>query len=90
MHTHFTYTGPLPSTWSRLRRLTSLDLSHNKLSGPLPAEYSELTALTKLRLGRNVKLSEAVPASWDALRVKAELDIGASVTAVAPSQSPLK
>ena len=68
--------GQLPAEWCKMRRLASMDLSHNKLDGALPPKWGQLTELTKLRLSRNSKLAHDVPEQWAELRVKAQLDIG--------------
>ena len=74
----FMYIGELPVSFTNMSKLTSLDLSHNKLTGTLPKEWSGLEGLTKLRLSRNPQLTpEKIPREWKQLRRKSQLDIGA-------------
>ncbi len=42
--------GGLPSQWSALSALQSLDVSNNKLTGPLPSSWSALSNLQVPRL----------------------------------------
>ncbi len=37
--------GSLPSSWSSLKDLVGLDVSHNRISGTLPSTWGDLTAL---------------------------------------------
>jgi Leucine-rich repeat (LRR) protein len=46
-------TGNIPITFSNLKSLSILNLSHNNLSGPIPDYLNDLKSLTKLDLSYN-------------------------------------
>ncbi|RVW52730.1 MDIS1-interacting receptor like kinase 2 [Vitis vinifera] len=55
-------TGPIPSTFGNLKRLTVLYLFNNSLSGPIPPEIGNLKSLQGLSLYEN-NLSGPIPVS---------------------------
>jgi U3 small nucleolar RNA-associated protein 7 len=55
--------GSLPSSWSALSKLQTLDLSGNDLNGPLPPAWSKLARLVSLQLYSN-DLKGSVPPAW--------------------------
>ena len=57
--------GTIPSTFSSLSLLHSMDLSTNSLSGTLPEYISTFSNLHILRLDHN-KFQGSLPSSWDA------------------------
>ena len=59
-------TGPIPNSFSKLKRLESLDLGSNSLSGPIPSFLGKLKRLQEVDLSNN-KLSGAIPASLGTL-----------------------
>lgn len=54
--------GPIPAEIGNLKRLTTLDLSYNKLSSSIPSSIGRLTQLTTLNLAAN-QLSGDIPDS---------------------------
>ena len=62
LHTN-NITGPIPSTISNLKDLTTLDLSINNFSGDIPSSISKLTNLNILFLGQN-DFNEAEVLNW--------------------------
>ncbi|KPA77390.1 putative GP46-like surface antigen [Leptomonas pyrrhocoris] len=65
-------TGALPTSWGRLTRLRTLDLSGNALNGSLPANWSAMTKLYTLNLAANA-LSGTLPVEWAAMPTLNEL-----------------
>jgi hypothetical protein len=57
------FSGTLPSSWTRLQQLRVLDLSRNSLSGSLPAWYVSMRQLAVLKVNDN----QLVPQSTGAL-----------------------
>jgi hypothetical protein len=53
--------GPIPPTFSRLKEIESLDLSHNKLDGEIPPQLTELFSLEIFSVAHN-NLSGKTPA----------------------------
>ncbi|GFP86562.1 receptor-like protein 12 [Phtheirospermum japonicum] len=67
----------LPEELGELRKLTNLDVIHNKLSGPIPSSLGNLRALTVLGLGDN-SLSGPIPSTLGNLRALRELDLSSN------------
>ena len=59
-------TGPIPNSFSKLKRLQKLDLGSNSLSGPIPTFLGQLKRLQEVDLSNN-KFSGAIPASFGTL-----------------------
>jgi len=59
-------TGPIPNSFSKLKRLQKLDLDSNSLSGPIPTFLGQLKRLQEVDLSNN-KLSGIIPASLGSL-----------------------
>ncbi|XP_019177705.1 PREDICTED: leucine-rich repeat receptor-like tyrosine-protein kinase PXC3 [Ipomoea nil] len=58
---HNLFTGPIPTTLTRLTALEVLDLSNNTFSGQIPESMTRMSGLTRLILANN-HLSGVVPA----------------------------
>jgi hypothetical protein len=67
-------TGPIPNSFSKLKRLTNLDLGSNSLSGPIPSFLGKLKRLKEVDLSNN-KLSGAIPASLDNLQSLSQFNV---------------
>uniref|UniRef100_A0A1J3IKX2 non-specific serine/threonine protein kinase n=1 Tax=Noccaea caerulescens TaxID=107243 RepID=A0A1J3IKX2_NOCCA len=67
-------TGTIPTSLSRLSRLTVLDLSSNSLTGSIPASLGALSKLQRLNLSRN-GLSSSTPLSLGDLSALIDLDL---------------
>ena len=57
-------TGTLPTAWSRLVSLQSLDFSFNTLRGSLPGEWSTLSSMVGPLLLRDNSLTGSLPEAW--------------------------
>jgi hypothetical protein len=60
------FQGPLPSSWSKLTGLETVELSLNHLTGSLPPTYSSWAAIQSIDLHGN-RLSGPLPATWAAM-----------------------
>lgn len=67
-------TGPIPNSFSKLKRLENLDLGSNSLSGPIPEFLGKLKRLQEVDLSNN-KLSGAIPASLDNLQSLSQFNV---------------
>uniref|UniRef100_A0A0E0JII1 non-specific serine/threonine protein kinase n=1 Tax=Oryza punctata TaxID=4537 RepID=A0A0E0JII1_ORYPU len=58
------FTGTIPKSLSRLRKLECLTLDNNRLTGTIPAELGDLTSLTTLTISTNKLEPGQLPASF--------------------------
>ncbi|KAK6150583.1 hypothetical protein DH2020_015515 [Rehmannia glutinosa] len=68
------FTGPIPSSFSRLTRLNRLALSHNSLTGSVPASLGSLASLEEMYLDNNL-LTGQIPLSLNGLMNLKRLEI---------------
>uniref|UniRef100_A0A7S3P922 Disease resistance R13L4/SHOC-2-like LRR domain-containing protein n=1 Tax=Amphora coffeiformis TaxID=265554 RepID=A0A7S3P922_9STRA len=59
--------GEIPLSWTKLRALFHLDLSHNMLGGRLPQYLGDMTELSYLFLGANPWMPGPIPESYTQL-----------------------
>eukprot|EP00798_Chlamydomonas_sp_ICE-L_P026789 gene26789-4377_t len=86
-----TLTGSLPSEWSSLSSLASLELMDSGAEGPLPPSWSLLTSLTSFQATGNSNLDGPMPSEWSSLANLVTLDLSSNALsgALPPSWSSL-
>jgi len=70
-------TGPIPNSFSKLKKLRSLKLNSNNLSGPIPTFLGRLKRLEEVDLSNN-KLSGVIPASLATLPSLSQLNVSSN------------
>ncbi|KAK7337285.1 hypothetical protein VNO77_17850 [Canavalia gladiata] len=65
-------TGPIPTSFNRLKRLQFLTISHTNISGPIPEFLAQLNSLVVIDLAYN-DLSGPIPASLTDLKNLAQI-----------------